>query len=63
MALYESVICGTLWASKKKDLADEDSESKQRRVNDLVLNEGTKSVNICFFVVLVFAFYLYLHNS
>ncbi|KAB5515702.1 hypothetical protein DKX38_026350 [Salix brachista] len=44
MALYESVICGTLWASKKKDLADEDSESTQRRVNDLVLNEGTKSI-------------------
>ncbi|KAJ6683293.1 hypothetical protein OIU85_007019, partial [Salix viminalis] len=45
MALYESVISGTLWASKKKDLADEDSESKQRRVNELVLNKGTKSIS------------------
>uniref|UniRef100_A0A6N2LEX1 Uncharacterized protein n=1 Tax=Salix viminalis TaxID=40686 RepID=A0A6N2LEX1_SALVM len=44
MALYESVTCGTFWASKKKDLADEDSESKQRTVNELVLNEGTKSI-------------------
>uniref|UniRef100_A0A2K1X266 Uncharacterized protein n=1 Tax=Populus trichocarpa TaxID=3694 RepID=A0A2K1X266_POPTR len=41
MALYDSVTCGK--ASKKKDLADEDSESKQRREwNDLVLNEGTE---------------------
>jgi hypothetical protein len=47
MALYDSVTCGK--ASKKKDLADEDSESKQRREwNDLVLNEGTELVNICF---------------
>lgn len=30
---------------RKKDLADEDSESKQRREwNDLVLNEGTESI-------------------
>ncbi|KAJ6959116.1 hypothetical protein NC653_037418 [Populus alba x Populus x berolinensis] len=41
MALYDSVTCGK--ACKKKDLADEDSESKQRREwNDLVLNEGTE---------------------
>ncbi|KAF9663192.1 hypothetical protein SADUNF_Sadunf17G0012700 [Salix dunnii] len=44
MALYESVTCGTLWASTKKDLADEDSESKQGRVNELILNEGAKSI-------------------
>lgn len=43
MALYDSVTCGK--ASKKKDLADEDSESKQRREwNDLVLNEGTELI-------------------
>ncbi|KAG6742443.1 hypothetical protein POTOM_053314 [Populus tomentosa] len=45
MALYDSVTCGK--ASKKKDLADEDSESKQRREwNDLVLNEGTELIQL-----------------
>lgn len=43
MALYDSVTCRK--ASKKKDLVDEDSESKQRREwNDLVLNEGTELI-------------------
>ncbi|KAG6741316.1 hypothetical protein POTOM_054549 [Populus tomentosa] len=45
MALYDSVTCGK--ASKKKDLADEDSEPKQRREwNDLVLNEGTELIQL-----------------
>ncbi|KAF9679184.1 hypothetical protein SADUNF_Sadunf07G0113700 [Salix dunnii] len=44
-ALFGSIICGTLCASNKKALTDDDIVLKQRSEwNELVLNEGTELI-------------------